>query len=76
MAATYREIKADILAKITRGDWRPGALIPSEWELAESYGAARATVNRAMRELAAEGLIERKRKSGTRVRLAPLRQAI
>jgi len=72
---TYRDIKADILGKITRGEWRPGALIPGELDLAEHYGTARATVNRAMRELADEGLIERKRKSGTRVRMSPLRQA-
>jgi GntR family transcriptional regulator, histidine utilization repressor len=72
---TYRDIKADILGKITRGDWPPGSLIPGELDLAERYGSARATVNRAMRELAEDGLIERKRKSGTRVRLAPLRQA-
>jgi len=72
---TYRHIKADILGKITRGDWKPGALVPGELDLAEHYGTARATVNRAMRELADEGIIERKRKSGTRVRLSPLRQA-
>jgi GntR family transcriptional regulator, histidine utilization repressor len=73
--ATYRDIKADILGKITRGDWKPGSAIPSELDLAETYGAARATVNRAMRELAEEGIIERKRKSGSRVRIAPVRQA-
>ena len=75
MPATYRDIKADILRKITQGEWKPGSLIPSEMALAESYGSARATVNRAMRELAEDGLIERKRKSGSRVRLAPVRQA-
>ncbi len=75
MAVTYRDIKADILGKITRGDWKPGSLIPGELELAETYGSARATVNRAMRELAEDGIIERKRKSGSRVRLSPLRQA-
>lgn len=75
MTVTYRDIKADILGRITRGDWKPGSLVPSELELAETYGAARATVNRAMRELADEGIIERKRKSGSRVRLTPLRQA-
>lgn len=75
MTATYREIKADILGKITRGEWKPGSLIPSELELAAAYGSARATVNRAMRELAEAGIIERKRKSGSRVRLSPLRQA-
>lgn len=75
MPATYRDIKADILRKITQGEWKPGSLIPNEMELAESYGSARATVNRAMRELAEDGLIERKRKSGSRVRLTPVRQA-
>lgn len=75
MVATYRDIKADILGKITRGEWRPGSAIPSELELAESYGSARATVSRAMRELVEDGIIERKRKAGSRVRLSPLRQA-
>ena len=75
VTATFRDIKADILGKILRGDWPPGALIPGEIDLAEGYGVARSTVNRAMRELAEEGLIERKRKSGSRVRLSPLRQA-
>lgn len=75
MTANYQRIKADILEKIVRGDWKPGSAIPSETELAEAYGSARATVNRAMRELADDGVIERKRKAGSRVRLAPHRQA-
>ena len=75
MKATFRDVKADILAKITGGIWQPGSLIPNELELADTYGCARATVNRAMRELADEGLIERRRKAGTRVRMAPVRQA-
>jgi len=75
MPATYREIKADILGRITRGEWKPGSTIPGETELAAAYGSARATVNRAMRELADEGILERRRKAGTRVRLSPLREA-
>ena len=75
MTVTYRDVKADILAKITQGIWPPGELVPNETELAENYGCARATVNRAMRELAEAGLIERRRKAGTRVRMAPIRQA-
>ncbi|MEY4982947.1 MAG: hypothetical protein RIR62_1213 [Pseudomonadota bacterium] len=75
MPVTYRDIKADILAKITRADWKAGSPIPAETELAATYGVARATVNRAMRELVEDGIIERKRKSGSRVRIAPLRQA-
>lgn len=75
VTVSYRDIKADILNRIVRGDWKLGSPIPGEAELAESFGVARATVNRALRELAAEGLIERKRKSGSKVRASPLRQA-
>ncbi len=75
MPVTYRDVKADILGKITRGDYAPGSAMPNEVDLAASYGCARATVNRAMRELAEDGIIERRRKAGTRVRLAPVRQA-
>ncbi|MGB0439661.1 MAG: GntR family transcriptional regulator, partial [Paracoccaceae bacterium] len=49
MSATYKDVKSDILAKITRGEWPPGSLLPNEIDLAQSYGCARATVNRAMR---------------------------
>ncbi len=72
---THGEVRADLLRRITRGDWGPGTLLPGEVELAASYGCARATVARAMRALAEEGLIERRRKAGTRVRASPRRQA-
>ena len=75
MKTTYKDVKADIQAKITKGEWCPGSLVPTEVELATTYGCARATVNRAMRELADDGLIERRRKAGTRVRMTPVRQA-
>lgn len=75
MKSTYRQVKADILSKITKGEWSPGSLVPNEIDLAETYGCARATVNRAMRELAEDGIIERRRKAGTRVRASPIRRA-
>ena len=75
MKSTYKEVKSDILAKIVKGDWGPGDLVPNEVDLALTYGCARATVNRAMRELADDGIIERRRKAGTRVRMTPVRQA-
>ena len=75
MKATYKDVKSDLLSKITAGEWGPGDLIPNEIDLAAAYGCARATVNRAMRELAEEGIIERRRKAGTRVRMTPIRQA-
>jgi GntR family histidine utilization transcriptional repressor len=75
MKVTYKEVKSDILAKIVKGEWGPGELVPNEVDLATVYKCARATVNRAMRELADDGLIERRRKAGTRVRMVPVRQA-
>ena len=72
---TYRQIKSDVRDKVMDGTWALGQELPKEQDLAVSYGCARATVNRALRELAEEGILERKRKSGTRVRQAPVRQA-
>lgn len=72
---TYRDIKADILGRITRGEWGPDTLLPNEVDIAAEYGCARTTVNRALRELAEDGVVERKRKAGTRVRASPIRQA-
>ena len=72
---TYRDVKSAILGRITEGKWPPGALIPGEVELAQAFGCSRATVNRAMRELSDEGLLDRRRRAGTRVRAAPLRRA-
>ena len=74
-STNYREIKADILQRITGGYWPPGTLLPGEHALAGEYAVARATVSRALRELSDDGIIERKRKAGTRVRPRPLRRA-
>lgn len=72
---TFRDVKATILDRITSGPWGPGTLLPGEVELAREFGCSRATVNRAMREVGDLGLVDRRRKAGTRVRMAPLRQA-
>ena len=50
-------------------------MIPGETDLAAEFGCARATVNRALQGLADSGLLERKRKAGTRVALDPVRKA-
>ncbi|MCC5978023.1 MAG: UTRA domain-containing protein [Salinarimonas sp.] len=72
---TWQVIRDDVLARIRSRAWPPGELIPHEAELAAEYGCARSTVNRALREVAATGLIDRRRKAGTRVALNPLRRA-
>jgi len=64
---TWQDIQERIRANIQDKTWPPGELIPGEAALAEQYGCARTTVNRALRELASMGVIDRKRKAGTRV---------
>ena len=73
---SYLEIKHHVLGKIRAGDWPPGTLIPKERELADAFGCARMTVHRALRELADEGVVERRRRSGTRVALQTTRSAL
>ncbi|WP_102223519.1 GntR family transcriptional regulator [Acidimangrovimonas sediminis] len=72
----WEAIRAEVLRRIDRREWAPGAVIPPEAELAEEFGVARATVNRALRELALQGVVERRRKAGTRVATHPVRRAV
>ncbi|WP_265500111.1 GntR family transcriptional regulator [Paracoccus beibuensis] len=71
---TWQAIHAEVLRRIRSGDWPPGELIPTEQMLAVELGCARATVNRALRELADSGIIERRRKVGTRVTASSARR--
>ena len=73
--STWQGVQDEVLRRIRSGAWPPGALIPAETELAREFGCARATVNRALRELAEAGLLDRRRKAGTRVALDPVRKA-
>lgn len=73
--AGWEEIRREVLARIRSRLWPPGALIPGEEALAQEFGVARATVNRALSELARSGVVERRRKAGTRVAVLPVRKA-
>lgn len=72
---TFRAINDEITQCIGDRMWEPGGLIPSERALAVEFGVARGTVNRALQELARAGLVERKRRTCTRVVLHPVRGA-
>ena len=73
--STWQSVRDEVLRRIRARDWPPGEMIPNEADLAEEFGCARATVNRALRAVAETGLIERRRKAGTRVALHPVRKA-
>jgi GntR family transcriptional regulator len=67
----YKQI-ADILhEQIDAGTFVPGARLPSESELIERFGTARATVRRALGRLTNEGLVYSKRGVGVFVRQPP-----
>lgn len=73
---SWRGIHAELLRRINEREWLPGSIVPNEVDLAEEFGCARTTVNRAMRELASAGLLDRRRKAGTRVALHPISRVI
>ncbi|MFT6657209.1 UTRA domain-containing protein [Maritalea sp.] len=69
----YLKIKNELLARIRNGELRPGDKVEHEQIIAQHYDCARATVHRAIRELAEEGYVERKRRAGTHVASAGTR---
>lgn len=56
--APYKRIMADLMDRIRTGELPAGARLPSEAELAESYGVARGTVRRAVHELQTAGHVQ------------------
>lgn len=64
-AAPYAKVKQHLKDGLAAGLWPPGALMPSEAELVAEFGVSRMTVNRALRELQAEGLVQRTQGVGT-----------
>ncbi|HEX6498113.1 MAG TPA: GntR family transcriptional regulator [Micromonosporaceae bacterium] len=64
----HRQIANQIRAQIRRGDWGPGEKLPSIPAIAETYGVAKQTVQRAIDNLRVEGLLITRPGSGTYVR--------
>jgi GntR family transcriptional regulator len=57
----YRQVADDIKAAIAAGEYPPGALLPSEADLAERYSVSRGTVRQAFAALRADGVIASRR---------------
>src|ERR1700757_5394204 len=64
-AARYLQVKQYILQRITGGSLKAGERVPSENELVRELDVARMTANRALRELAADGVLVRVAGVGT-----------
>lgn len=70
-----QNIANEVRRRIVEREWRQGDRIPDEADLAIEFDAARATVNKALQLLADEGLLDRRRRAGTRVTIDPVRKA-
>lgn len=63
--ARYIQVADDLRAGIAAARFGEGDQLPTESALCETYGVSRFTVREALRRLQAEGLIRRRRGSGT-----------
>ena len=72
---SWQSVHDEVLRRIQSREWAPGQMIPHEADLAREFGVARATVNRALRQIAETGLLDRRRKAGTRVTAQPVAKA-
>lgn len=63
--AKYRQIAADLRARIEGGEFPVGSQMPTKDELMKSYGAALATVDNALRVLRKLEMVESRQGSGT-----------
>ena len=61
----HHQLFVAIRDQIVRGRFPPGGALPKEVDLCEQFGVSRITVRRALAELAALGLVERKHGLGT-----------
>jgi GntR family transcriptional regulator len=61
----YQQIKGLILQSLQQGEWKPGEVIPSEFDLAARYKVSQGTVRKAIDELAADNLLVRRQGRGT-----------
>jgi GntR family histidine utilization transcriptional repressor len=76
MTPLYAKVKDHIVTQIRSGAWTPGMRVPSENELVDSFRISRMTANRALRELFAEGFVERVPGVGTFVKEPPARASL
>ncbi len=72
---SWKAVRDEIHDAILTGRYGPGDRLPRDADIAEDLNCARSTVQRAMQDLSDSGLVERRRKGGTRVRPDPVTRA-
>lgn len=61
----YSQIKALLTERLAAGEWPPGQALPSETALAQEYGVSQGTLRKALNEMEAERLVDRRQGKGT-----------
>jgi len=61
----YMQIRELLTAKVGKGEWLPGAIIPSEINLAQELGVSQGTVRKAITELVENNILTRRQGLGT-----------
>jgi GntR family transcriptional regulator len=61
----YAQVKALIMQRLIANRWRPGEMLPSEFQLADEFGVSQGTVRKALDALAAENVVVRRQGRGT-----------
>jgi GntR family transcriptional regulator len=64
-APLYRDVKRRLTQSIARGEWSPGAALPSEAKLATHFQVSIGTLRKAIDELVAERIVVRHQGRGT-----------
>jgi GntR family transcriptional regulator len=72
----YHQVYLYLVDALAHGEWKRGDQIPTERELATSFGCSLITIRRALDELAREGRLERTRGRGTFVTEPPITRNI
>ena len=65
MPTLYEQVRARLIEGISAGRWRAGEAIPSEGDLARSFGVAIGTIRKAVDSLVAESALVRHQGKGT-----------
>ena len=76
LSPKYQQVYAALRREIQSGRLKKGDRLPSEADLGRTFGASRITVGRAVRDLQAAGLVERRAGSGTYVRSPQIARAL
>src|SRR5436190_8054778 len=76
LSPKYQQVYLALKREIQSGRLKTGDRLPSEAELVRTFGASRITVGRAVRDLQAAGLVERRAGSGTYVRVPQTLRAL